>query len=416
MQARAKRERDSAKPEASGAATNEEAGVGVTEQFRYRRLAAWMVGLALALGSLVVVPQFRAADTLPSQLSDEAFWKIIEDFSEDNGFFTSENFSSNERGYQTLIPKLLAKWQPGNAYMGVGPEQNFQYIASLKPKIAFIVDIRRQNMIQHLMYKAAFEMSENRADFLSVVFSRKRPAGLSESSTTAQLFDAYLLAGRDAELAETNRRAIKDLLVKERKFRLTEEDLQTLDHVFDVFAAYGPTLNYSSNLSSNVQMQLGRGGGNNVAYAELMTLADQGVNRSYLASEDSFRFMKDLEKKNLLIPVVGNFGGPKAIRAVGQYLKEHGATVGAFYLSNVEQYLFRPPTGGSPTPIHREFYESVATLPLNESSMFIRSGNAGGGGRGGGLTPMMSSILDVLGAFKEGRINAQQDVLSMSTP
>jgi hypothetical protein len=298
--------------------------------------------------------------------------------------------------------------------MGVGPEQNFQYIASLKPKIAFIVDIRRQNMIQHLMYKAAFEMSANRADFLSVVFSRKRPAGLSEASTTLQLFDAYYLASRDPALAETNRKAIKDLLVKDHKFRLTEDDLLTMDHVFNVFAAYGPTLNYSSQIDGTGQMRPGRGGNNNVNYSELMTLTDlNGMNRSYLSSEESFRFMKDLEKKNLLIPVVGNFGGPKAIRAVGQYLRDHGAIVGAFYLSNVEQYLFRPPDGSA--AIDRQFYESVGTLPLDEFSMFIRSGNGGGGGRGG-LTPMMSSIMDVLRAFKAGGLRIHQDVLSMSTP
>ena len=390
--------------------------MGVIGHFRYRRPAAWTVVLALSFSTLLLaVPPFRAAETLPSQISDEAFWKMIEDFSEDNGYFTSENFSSNERGYQTLIPRLMAKWQAGNAYMGVGPEQNFQYIASLKPKIAFIVDIRRQNMIQHLMYKAAFEMSANRADFLSVVFSRKRPAGLSESSSTDQLFAAYLGANRDAALAETNRKAIKDLLIMDHKFRLTEDDLVTMDHVFDVFAAYGATINYSSNIDGTGQVRGGRGGGNNVNYAELMILSDQnGMNRSYLASEDSFRFMKDLEKKNLLIPVVGNFGGPKAIRAVGQYLKDHGAIVGAFYLSNVEQYLFNPPDRGP--RIDRQFYESVGTLPLDESSMFIRSGNGGGGGGGrGGLTPMMSSMMDVVRAFKAGQINSQQDVLSMST-
>ena len=75
--------------------------------------------------------------------------------------------------------------------------------------------------------------------------------------------------------------------------------------------------------------------------------------------------------------------------------------------------MLRPPDGGP--RIDRQFYESVGTFPLDESSMFIRSGNGGGGGRGGGLTPMMSSMMDVLRAFKAGRINSQQDVLSMST-
>jgi hypothetical protein len=238
---------------------------------------------------------------------------------------------------------------------------------------------------------------------------------LSEGSTADQLLGAYEVAERDAVLAEANRKAIKDLLTKEHKFKLTEEDLQTMDHVFDVFALYGTGLNYSSNIGGG---QGGRGGGaNTVSYGELMVLSENGMNRSYLASEESFRFMKDMERKNLLIPVVGNFGGPKAIRAVGQYLKDHGTTVGAFYLSNVEQYLFSPPRqGGNTTPIHREFYENVGTLPLDESSTFIRSGNqGGGGGRGGGLTPMMSSMMHVLREFKEGRINSQQDLLNLST-
>jgi hypothetical protein len=361
---------------------------------------------------LLSAPQFKAADTLPTQITDETFWKLIGEFSEDGGYFQSENFSSNEGGYQMLIPLLQTTVKPGGVYLGVGPEQNFQYIASLKPKIAFIIDIRRQNMIQHLMYKAAFELSANRADFLSVLFSRARPQGLSDASTPDELFNRYLIAPRDDALADSNRKAIKDLLIQRHGFGLSKDDEQTIDHVFDVFAAFGPTLNYSSNIDPLGRAMPGRGGSNNVYYADLMVLVDgNGVNRSYLASEDSFRFIKQLEEKNLLIPVVGNFGGPKAIRAVGQYLKDHGAIVSAFYLSNVEQYLFRPPDGSS--PIHTRFYDSVGTLPLDAASTFIRSGNPPGRGRGG-LTPMMSPILDVLNAFKEGRINTQSDVLSMS--
>ena len=193
------------------------------------------VTLALMLGFLLAGPSYRAADTLPAQLSDKAFWKIIEDFSEEGGYFSSENFSSNELGYQPLIPRLQAVVKSAGVYMGVGPEQNFQYIAGLKPKLAFIIDIRRQNMIQHLMYKAAFEMSADRADFLSVIFSRRRPEGLSETSTPRQLFEAYYAAPKDQGLAETNRKAIKDLLTKSHGFTLTPEDEETLDHVFDVF-------------------------------------------------------------------------------------------------------------------------------------------------------------------------------------
>jgi hypothetical protein len=270
-------------------------------------------------------------------------------------------------------------------------------------------------MIQHLMYKAAFEMSATRTEFLSILFSRKRPEGLSDDASAYQLIAAYRYAPKDDEFAEANRKAIKDTLLKRHGFKLSSDDEATIDHVFDVFAAYGTALNYSANIDGSGNPRPSRGGGNNVEYGELMALVDDnGVNRSYLSSEESFRYLKELQQKNLLIPVVGNFGGPKAIRAVAQYLTDHGATVSAFYLSNVEQYLFRPPQGGP--SIDAEFYENVGMLPLDESSTFIRSGNAPVVGGRGNLTPMMSSIMHVLTAYREGRIADQRDVILMSIP
>ena len=95
---------------------------------------------------------------LPATLSDTEFWNLIESFSEPGGYFRSENFVSNESTYQTVIPDLLQRTPTGGVYIGVGPDQNFTYIAALEPRVAFVVDIRRQNMIEHLMYKALFEV------------------------------------------------------------------------------------------------------------------------------------------------------------------------------------------------------------------------------------------------------------------
>src|SRR5262249_43942862 len=85
----------------------------------------------------------RAADTLPTQLSDQEFWKMSSDFSEPDGSFRSDNLLSNESYFQYVIPELNGTAKSGQVYMGVGPEQNFTYIAALKPKMVFIVDIRR---------------------------------------------------------------------------------------------------------------------------------------------------------------------------------------------------------------------------------------------------------------------------------
>src|SRR5205823_3067036 len=111
-----------------------------------------------------------------------------------------------------------------------------------------IVDIRRQNLIQHLMFKAMFEMAPDRAAFLSILFSRQRPDGLNDSSTAKELMSAYKVVPADVELAKANREAIRDLLVKQRGFPLSAEDLETLEHIHHVFELYGPETGYGSNL------------------------------------------------------------------------------------------------------------------------------------------------------------------------
>ena len=116
--------------------------------------------------------------TLPESLSDRAFWGLVEHLSEPDGYFQSDNLVSNEHSYQWVVPALARLKRPNQVYLGVAPDQNFTYIAAVQPEMAFIVDIRRGNLLTHLMYKALFELSEDRADFVAFLFSRPRPPGL----------------------------------------------------------------------------------------------------------------------------------------------------------------------------------------------------------------------------------------------
>jgi hypothetical protein len=109
----------------------------------------------------------------------------------------------------------------------------------------------------------------------------------------------------------------------------------------------------------------------------------RGVNRNFLVSESNFQFVRQMQQKNLIIPIVGDFAGPKAIRAVGRYLQDHNATVTAFYVSNVEEYI------SSPRSVWSAYCRNIAALPLNASSTFIRFGR---GGRGSFLGPMQPFI------------------------
>jgi hypothetical protein len=111
-----------------------------------------------------------------------------------------------------------------------------------------------------------------------------------------------------------------------------------------------------------------------------------GSARSYLASEDAFAIVKALQTNNLVVPIVGDFAGAKAVRAIGTYLKRKDATVSAFYVSNVEQYLRLERVWGS-------FCSNAARLPVDEASLFIRAGRGGRYSRGTALTAELAPIV-----------------------
>src|SRR6188474_330707 len=159
---------------------------------RVRRSQLAILSLAAAALMLCVTPTSRSmTEALPQRLDDRAFWTLITEFSEPNGFFRSDNLVSNEMVFQHVIPTLQKSVTPASAYVGVGPDQNFTYIAQLKPRIAFIVDIRRQNMLLHLMYKALIEMSPTREEFLSRLFSRPVRSRTSPRDSPEMLLAAF---------------------------------------------------------------------------------------------------------------------------------------------------------------------------------------------------------------------------------
>ena len=394
------------------------------------------------------MPAVAGAQALPTRLADTTFWRLVTTFSEPGGFFQADNFVSNEWELQYEIPAVRKRVASMGAYVGVGPEQNLTYIAALQPSIAFIVDIRRQNMIQHLMYKALIEMSADRADFLSRLWSRARPDGLNATTSTQQLVGAYEVAVKDSALYHANLAAIFRRLVDDHRFTFSAEDSASLRYVFGAFFTYGHDITYSHRSSSLGGVGVSPGplrtytftirSGDSTArtitrvdtlptfrgtvmygglaampsFADLM-VADDGVgtNHGWLASEESFRVLKDYHARNLIVPLVGNFAGPVALRAVGRYLKEHRTTMSVFYLSNVEQYLFQ--LGDE----WKRFYDNVAAMPYDSTSTFIRSVT-----NPRYLQPrhprsrmaqMSASVDGLMRAFSEGRIAGYYDVIML---
>ena len=348
-----------------------------TPLIRGRRILVAGVALVVCLGVLGSTTGWHvAADSLPARISDKAFWQMVTKFSEPSGRFFSDNFMSNENTFQYVIPELKKSQTPGGVYIGVGPEQNFTHLVALRPKAAFIIDIRRQNMLEHLLYKALIELSPDRAEFLSRLFSRKRLSRVGTTSTVEELFAAYRGATANRELFQQNLQAVRDLLVDYHGFTLTKDDLERIKYVYNEFYDHGPNMSYSlPGLAAPFP-----------AYAELMRETDgAGEHHGYLATEENFRILQELQRNNIVIPLVGDFAGPKALRSVGRYLKEHGATVTVFYTSNVEQYL-------RPSGTWSDFCGNVATLPLDKTSTFIRTVTSRRYGGQLGLNPELGNM------------------------
>jgi hypothetical protein len=291
-----------------------------------------------------------------SSLSDAEFSQLIHEISEEGGYFWSNNYISNETSYLHVLDDLSGLAVKGGVYVGVGPNQNFTYIAATRPELAFIVDIRRQNMLEHLLFKVLIEKSESREDYLSRLLGRPLLARFSEATPLPEIVAAVEAAPPDEAFFR------KQLLMAENELRaiaelgLTEADFEEIRQIHGEFFRQGFEIKYDSWRSFFFP-----------SLKEFILETDlKGRHRNWLASVDDFEYVREMERTNRIVPLVGDFAGERAFRRLGRVLESRKATVSAFYLSNVEFYLFRQRKWPA-------FVENVRQLPTDEKSVFIRA-------------------------------------------
>ena len=349
----------------------------------------------------------QATAQQPDSLSAAEFSRLSRELSEDGGYFRSDNFTSNETPYLHIVDKLKALGASGGAYVGVGPEQNFTYIAKIRPKFAVLIDIRRQAIIQHLMYKAIFHHSPTRAQFLSLLLSRPIPKEKIQAvdGTAPELVAFFEQGTADERTYTTNLALIRKTIQEDFQYPLSVTDVTSLEFVYRTFKTEGLDIAFRIDNFGDP----GRGG-YFPGLKDLMVQTDlNGKMGNFLASKDDYEYVKNLHKKNMIIMVVGDFGGKKALAAIGDYLSKSGYTVSAFYTSNVEQYLFE---SGS----FDAFANNVRRLPINDKSLFIRSAS----GRyphparlpGHRSATLMQKIGVFLKDFDEGRYKSHYDLVT----
>jgi len=311
--------------------------------------------LVIALALVVAPPRHT-----PRAPSSGAFAAQIAALSEPDGYFDTDNLISNERSYQRVFPDLDRLKVHGGAYVGVGPDQNFSYIAGIRPSIAFIVDIRRDNLLLHLLFKALFDQANSRIEYLALLFGRPLPtdpAGWRDSPVDrlAQYINRPPL---DVKSLDFTRRRL-ETVIKGFGVPVSVEDFETISRFHRRFIEGGLTLQFQS---------AGRPPQSHYpTYGDLLLETDgTGRQRNYLASEESFQFVKSLQARDRVIPVVGNFSGTKALAGIGRVMTERGESLTAFYTSNVEFYLDRE--GSYP-----RFISNLSHIPHTSRSVIIRS-------------------------------------------
>ena len=323
-----------------------------------------LVGVALAV-LLLLAPVTGAAPDIPARLADEAFWQLVTRTSENGGTFPADNFVSNEAAFQHVVPRLLQRAR-GGAYVGVGPDQNFTYIVAVRPAIAFIVDVRRQNLLQHLLFKALVEMSPTRADFVSRLFSRPRPMRSAPNDPAAAVLAASAREIPSDALFKTNLHAVLARLSDRHGFSLSDSDRSSIEAIYRMFFRHGSQISYAP-ASPVLPGPAGTNASIFPTFAELITATDAaGAQHSYLSTEANYAALRDLQSRNLIVPIVGDFSGQLALRNIGRYLRERSTPVTTFYTSNVEQYLFQG-------QMWRRFYDNVASMPIDPAATFIRA-------------------------------------------
>jgi hypothetical protein len=340
-----------------------------------------------------------AAPAKDAALSMTEFAQLVERISEPNGYFDTDNLISNESSYLHVMGKMRKMNLTGGAYIGVGPDQNFSYIAQVRPRIAFIVDVRRDNQLQHLFFKALFALANNRAEYLCLLFGKPVVADAGGWSIT-QIVSYLDKVQPDRKRFEATREKIA-AKIKTYGLKLDDKDFATIARIHEEFFTAGLDLKFTShNRSPRAYYP---------SYRDLLLEKDlTGKQCNYLVVEDDFQFMRSLENRNLLIPTVGNFAGDKAFTEVGKILKERGEKVTAFYTSNVEYYLM------GDTSFDR-YAENVRRLPIDPRGVLIRSVFGGGYGiRSVQNVPgyYSAQLLQPLESFVKGKFESYRDLIT----
>jgi len=319
----------------------------------------------LAFGGCESSPRSAAHLVAQQPIATADFAALIERVSEPGGYFDTDNLISNESGYLNVIDALDRAGLSGGAFIGVGPDQSFSYIAAIRPEIAFITDVRRDNLLHHLLLKSLIERSATRIELVASLHGVEPPDdAVAWRERDVERIVAWVdsaWAGRGADDQAWVVRLQDELQASIMAYGLSldEGDFETIRRFHDTFIRAGLGLRFTSFGRSPRSYY--------PTHRQLVLETDaDGDRASYLATPGAYETVRSLQLANRIVPVVGDLSGPHALREIGAVMREMDVELTAFYASNVEFYLWRDGT-------FREWTANLRALPRSDDAVVIRS-------------------------------------------
>lgn len=284
---------------------------------------------------------------------DQSFGERIHALSQPETGPHADNFLTNEESYLRVANDLAERFPEGTVYLGVGPDQNFSYIAHARPAWAFILDYRRRNTRLHLLHKALFALCRDRVEYLSWLLAR-HPRSLSPSPTASELVEGFTDRPLNSGLLDQARREVERYLrplgiLSDREW----EDLWSIQA-----RLAGPGLN-ARFLALPIYPSFG----------QLIQSKSRRGNPAHLLAEDTlFDRVRRLQIQDRITPIVADFSREASLIALSDWLRSRRLCVGALYISDVEFFLLK---AGQRS--WRNYIGNLEALPWAEGAVLIRT-------------------------------------------
>jgi hypothetical protein len=280
-----------------------------------------------------------------------SFARLISELSSGETGPAADNLMSNEDSYPRVATELTRHAPRGAIYLGVGPDQNFTLIAQARPDLAFIVDYRRRNLRLHLIHKALMTLEEDRMGYLSGLTARA-PSGLARDASIEDMIAAF----RAAPFRRTKLDEAVSEVAQSLKPLGAVEDGEWSDIATIQAKLAGPGLD-ARFLALKMYPTLAR---------QLATRSRDGHPAHFLASEASYRYVRDLHRADHIVPFVGDLSEADGLQGLSRWLVKEGHKLGVVYVSDVEFFLLRSGRFAA-------YAANLARLPRAAGAVIVRT-------------------------------------------